>query len=423
MSASGPVIFSVVEQHAEEAGFLWMQRRNAVVAPNISLRHLARHEERLVAHMDGVRIANEAGDAACSMQLASGEPGPMFVATALAVEAGAAERLERLLALGETVPQAQSGLFAALGWSESEDLRGIVASMLSSPSAFRRLAGTAACSMHRVDPGIISGRRLEDPDPAVRARALRATGELGRREHVSRLLNWLEDEDPACQFWASWSAVLLGDRNKAYERLLNAGLSDGPERSRAFQLSLMSMSADGAHRILQRLARDAADTAVPRNLILGSGYAGDPRYVSWLISHMKDDKLARLAGEAFSLITGADLTALNLRYMRPEDLETGPNDNPYDENVEVDADEGLPWPDAVKVETWWRAQSSHFQTGIRYFMGEPLNPAICQRVLREGYQRQRIVAALHLSLRSSGTPLFNTSAPASRQERLLAQMS
>ncbi len=76
--------------------------------------------------------------------------------------------------------------------------------------------------------------------------------------------------------------------------------------------------------------------------ILGSGFAGDPRYVGWLINHMKDEKLARLAGEAFSLITGADLTALNLRYSRPEDLETGPNDDPEDANVDVDPDEGLP---------------------------------------------------------------------------------
>ena len=220
MSAARPVIFSVIEQHAKEAGFLWMQRRNAVVAPNVSLRHLARLEERLVAHIDGIRIADEAGEAACSMELAGGEPGPLFVATALAVYAGALERLERLLALGEALPQARCGLFGAFGWSESADLRGVVASMLSSPSAFRRLAGTAACSMHRVDPGITSGRRLEDPNPAVRGRALRATGELGRSEHVNRLLNWIEDEDPACRFWASWSAVLLGDRQMAHDRLL-----------------------------------------------------------------------------------------------------------------------------------------------------------------------------------------------------------
>jgi len=421
MSESRPVVFPVVEQHAEEAGFLWMQRRNALVAPNVTLRHLARLEERLVAHIDGVRIAKEVGDAACLMQLAGGEPGPLFVVTVLAVEAGAAERLERLLALGEALPQARCGLFAAFGWSESADLRGIVASMLGSPSAFRRLAGTVACSMHRVDPGIISGRRLEDPDPAVRARALRATGELGRQEFVSRLLDWIDDEDPACQFWASWSAVLLGDRNKAHGRLLSDGLCDGPERSRAFQLALMSMNVNGAHGVLQQLAQDADDAAARRGLILGSGLAGDPRYVSWLIGQMKDEKLARLAGEAFSLITGADLTALNLRYARP-DLETGPNDNPEDDNVDVDVDGGLTWPDADKIQKWWSANESRFQKGTRYFMGQPVTREHCIEVLKNGYQRQRILAAHYLCLLDPGTPLFNTSAPAWRQQKLLASM-
>jgi hypothetical protein len=47
----------------------------------------------------------------------------------------------------------------------------------------------------------------------------------------------------------------------------------------------------------------------------------------------------------------------------------------------------------------------------------------CIAVLKTGYQRQRALAALHLSLIEPGSPLFNTSAPAWRQQRLLAQMS
>jgi len=53
-------------------------------------------------------------------------------------------------------------------------------------------------------------------------------------------------------------------------------------------------------------------------------------------------------------------------------------------------------------------------------MGEPLNAENCQRVLRTGYQRQRIAAALYLSLLNPGTPLFEWRAPARRQQRLLA---
>jgi uncharacterized protein (TIGR02270 family) len=419
MAAYKPVIFPVVEQHAEEAGFLWMQRRAAVGSANISLRILARQDARLAAHIDGIRLAERAGETACAMQLQAADPGSMFVSAALLVEAGNSERVEQLLALCETVPQLRPGLFAALGWCEARFLSGWVLGMFKSSNPFRRLAGTAACSMHRVDPGITSARCLEDPDPHVRARALRTAGELGRRELVSRFAEALRDEDPMCRFWAAWTAVLLGDRNNAPEILLSAGLGRGSQRMRAFQLAMMSMNTGEAHGVLRQLAADSADL---RYLIRGSGFAGDPRYARWLIEQMDDDRCARLAGEAFSLITGTDLTALNLTRRRPESFDSGPNDDPNDPNVEMDEDDSLPWPDTAKIAAWWQSNASRFQPGTRYFMGAPLNRDDCLRVLKEGFQRQRIAAALYLSLLNPGTPLFEWRAPARRQQRLLAEM-
>jgi hypothetical protein len=55
-------------------------------------------------------------------------------------------------------------------------------------------------------------------------------------------------------------------------------------------------------------------------------------------------------------------------------------------------------------------------------MGAPVTRAHCIDVLKNGYQRQRILAAHYLCLLDPGTPLFNTSAPAWRQQKLLAQM-
>jgi uncharacterized protein (TIGR02270 family) len=145
--------------------------------------------------------------------------------------------------------------------------------------------------------------------------------------------------------------------------------------------------------------------------------------VPWLIKQMEDPKLARLAGESFSFITALDLAYGDFEAPAPEGFEAGPTDNPEDENVEIDPDDGLPWPDPAKIQKWWDANKHRFQPGVRYFMGEPVNIENCKRVLRDGYQRQRRAAALYLSLLQPGTPLFNTSAPAWRQKRLLAKMS
>jgi uncharacterized protein (TIGR02270 family) len=88
----------------------------------------------------------------------------------------------------------------------------------------------------------------------------------------------------------------------------------------------------------------------------------------------------------------------------------------------MDPDEGLPWPDVAKVERWWAANSGRFALGTRYFMGAPVTREHCIGVLKNGYQRQRILAAHYLCLLDPGTPLFNTSAPAWRQQRLLAKL-
>ena len=64
-----------------------------------------------------------------------------------------------------------------------------------------------------------------------------------------------------------------------------------------------------------------------------------------------------------------------------------------------------------------------FQPRVRYFMGAAPARAHCLQVLKEGYQRQRMAAAEYLCLIAPGTSLFNTRAPAWRQQRWLAKMN
>jgi uncharacterized protein (TIGR02270 family) len=137
---------------------------------------------------------------------------------------------------------------------------------------------------------------------------------------------------------------------------------------------------------------------------------------------MRDLAFARLAGEAFSTILGVQLGQAALDGPAPENFESGPTDDPDHPNTDMDPDEGLPWPDPERVQRWWGTNSSRFTPGQRYFMGAPVTREHCIEVLKNGYQRQRILAAHYLCLLEPGTPLFNTSAPAWRQQRLLAEM-
>jgi uncharacterized protein (TIGR02270 family) len=410
----------VVRQHAEDAAVLHATRSALVGAPHVKLLHLRRFDDRLAAHLDGLSVAGEDGWRFLQAALETPSSGAMFAATVRAIEDRNPERLNRLSMLSQSAPEAQSGMRSAFGWLEPPVLRGVVAQLLASDDPALRAIGVAASAMHRVDPGLIAARRLEDADPRVRARAFRTAGELGRRELVSMLAAAINDEDETCQCWAAWSAVLLGDRQSALDFLSATAMTEGPFKQRAFRLALLASPLARSQALLRQFKHDPANV---RDLIQGAGLAGDPAYIPWLIGHMADDKLARLAGEAFSMITGLDLAWLDLERKPPENFESGPNDDPEDPNVALDEDEGLPWPDQALIQRWWDQHGARFAKGTRHFMGAPLEREHCVEVLREGFQRQRIAAAHHLCLLRPGEPLFEWRAPAWRQQREVARLT
>jgi uncharacterized protein (TIGR02270 family) len=413
-----PIVSAILLQHVEDAVMLHANRTFLTTAPQGALRYLRRFDDRLVAHLDGIAISGKYGRAFVQSVSGPVSAGGLFVATVIAMNEGP-KRLEQSIDVAEGVPAALKGLLSAFGWQEPETLQGFVVGLLSADDPFRRLIGVAACGLHRLDPGIMARRRIDDPDAAVRARMLRTAGDIGCQAQ-SDCADALNDSDPNCQFWSARSAVLLGGCQTALDVLMGIGFSEGPYRARAFSLALQAMAPREGHIALQQLSgtRDAI-----RWLIQGSGINGDPTYVPWLIEEMTDAKIARLAGEAFSLVTGADLALLNLERKPPGDFQSGPNDDPDDPNVDMDPDDGLPWPDAQKIKQWWAANRIRFQAGQRYFMGAPVAREHCVHVLKTGYQRQRILAAHYLCLLEPGTPLFNTSAPAWRQQKQLAQLT
>lgn len=418
MSATAAIPF-VVEQHVDEAAFLWSQRRLLLRRADIGLPDLAQIDDRLDAHLDGLRVLGTKGWLAAKSAQAAGLEGAAFATTVLALESRNRDRIDLQLASADADPNACQAFRSALGWVPASDLVGIVVAMLAAESAVARGCGVAAGALHRVDLREGLGAAIRDPDRGVRLRALKACGELGRIDMLADLAEVMTHADAGERSWASWSAMLLGDP-RGRDVALADGVAGGAF-SAATELFLRSADLGVVHRALRQWSSAVSEpTARQRWLLRGIGIAGDPRYVPWVIDLMSSDDVARAAGEAFMSITGADLVALGLVREAPSGLESGPSDDPDDGRVGMDEDDGLPWPDANKVKAWWQASAEAFPEGSRYMAGQPPTRLHCLHVLRTGPQRLREAAAEHLCLLSTGTPLFNVAAPAWRQIRLLA---
>jgi len=410
-----PIIVPIISQHAEEVAFLWLMRSSAIHEPHYSLKDLTQLDDRVEAHIDGLRIVGGAGWEICKEALTLNEPGEVFAAAVLALEGSDGQRVDEVVKVAITEPENWRALVSATGWLSDEDYQRWIPGLLTANDpSYRRLA-VAASIINRQDSGSALTAALDEPEPQYQARALRGVGELKRRDLLPVLQQKYKSDDARCQFWAAWSGVLVRDKS-ALEVVKNHATAESPFLEQALQLILRVMDVTTASKWLSEFTQSKE---VLRQSIQGAGIIGDPLYVPWLINLMTVPEVARVAGESFSMITGVDIAYENMEGEWPEGFEAGPTENPEDEDVAMDSDEDLPWPESSLIQAWWDKNKNQFRVGARYLVGQPISIEHCQQVLKTGYQRRRRAAALELALLQTDEPLFNTSAPGFRQQQWL----
>jgi uncharacterized protein (TIGR02270 family) len=416
MSLNQTVIPHIIDQHAEEAAFLWLLRNRAVHAPHYNLKDLTKLDNRVEAHIDGLRIAGDYGwEVSINNLEMAKEAGETFVAATLALEGKRIDRINAVYQYVEATPSTVNGLLSALGWVEPSHLQGKVSELLASQSTLWRRVGLAACAIHRVNPGQFLDRAVTDEDTQLRARALKAAGELGRVDLKPLLVEQTHDPNPTINFWAAWAAVLLGDKGKASQVLQNHIVEGSKFTLKALHIICRVLDLQHVRDLLKVLV---ASEVRLREAIIGAGISGDPLYVPWLIKQMATPEQAKIAGEAFSFITGVDIAYDDLEGQIPPDFSAGLTEDPNDEAVAMDPDEDLPFPDQQLIEQWWQKHQASFKVNNRYLLGKPIDITQCQAVLKSGKQRQRQAAALELKL-IQPMPLFKTKAIGKKQQQFL----
>lgn len=399
------------EQFANDAAFLWSLRSVALNQPNHNQTDITELERRLDAQLDGLMTAPDDAWELCEAALELNQAGEVFAASVLAFRSLDINKIQRAVEAGLASPQGFKGITAALAWLPDRICHSWIKKFLASKDLHHKHLAVAACSLRREDPRDYLTAILQRDDcrecKPLYARALRLIGELKRRDLSSVLSIAMQSDHPDIIFWSTWSAALLGDKSAA-SRLHPFTQTDTPYQQKAIDLAFRALPVEDARRWIGQLAALPQQT---RSVIKATAALGDPHAVSWLITQMRIPNYSRLAGEAFTSITGIDLEHNKLALTELPNLDHQlPNDDSEDANVAMHKDDRLPFPDVDKVAAIWQKYQQRFIASQRYFMGQQPTPEHLAHIFATGNQRQRKAAALELALCQPQQLLLNHAA-------------
>lgn len=400
----------IYEQYVTEASFLWILRSIAIEQPHYNRDDLYDLECRIDAQLDGLMTAVDDVWDICLEALEFEQPGEVFTATVVAFRSFEVEKIQTAVEAGLKNEHTVKAFVSALGWLPASLVHPWIKKFFTSKDLNHKYLALAACGVRRENPAEHLNRMLEREDcrenERLYARALRLIGEFRRQDLSQALSQAMASDNSEIKFWAIWSTILLGNR-AAVKNLEPYVLKPGAHQYDAINIVFRVLSVEQARELISRLAEDKSQT---RAVVKATGVLGDPHAVNWLISNMQDPELARICAEAMCFITGIDIEQYQLTDENPAGAVQQPDDDAANDDVSLDEDENLPWPDAEKVSRVWMNLGMNFIAGNRYFLGRAITPELLKEKIHSAFQRQRHAAAMELALSNTPTPLQNTRA-------------
>jgi len=396
------VLIDILEEHIEEADFLWQQRENALADRAYNLEDLAELEERLLAHIDGLVLADEAGWRLLLPKLSSDAVGEVFAAAFVAFESGNQERIDQVLKVFPTAEnEVLDGIRHALRHTTYPEIETITRSYLDAEQGAIQTAAVDILSFRRAP---IEESRLMNlllhPDPNVVTSACNAVGRLRRMSMTKCVDPLLEHPIPRIRQEAMKAGLLL-QSEKARRACLQAIQKNGEEAGPA----IVFIGQAGEAQALPLLVDKLADPTLARDAVTAIGLLGSVIAMEPLLRCCSDPTLARRSGEAIQTLTGVDLEKEKLIVPPPSPTETPEQD---EEAFDTDLDEALPYPDPEKVVSWWKANTSRFDKRLRHRKGLPYGPLVLIDLLKTGNLLERHDVAFELALLHPRLPYLET---------------
>lgn len=338
----------ILEEHYEELQFLWGIRTSAVRSPRFTRRELAKFEERIEAHVQGMLIVGEPMRDLVEPGLAEADPTIAFAAafallrlqlpttTRLVLDQFAIAKGPALDGLREALCHAApSDSFRELAFLAGGDNAAVAASALE----VLMWRSTPAPLPERILPFLTAD------DPLARRSAWRMLANLGIAADPKAYSAAMRDDDALVQSEVVWSAV--------WARVpgILALARTSPAKPNPVQADLHhALAIVGTREDRTRIEQLSHTVALgpPAIRLALIGAFGHPSHVEVLIERMgdADPATAVAAGQAFTRMTGVDVSSDQMGKLPPAE-PTG--DAALDEEFAEEA----PLPDPARARSVW----------------------------------------------------------------------
>lgn len=345
---NAPVLVDIVEEHFEELDFLSELREGSLRAREWTLADLAQHEERMEAHLDGLRVAGSAALELAREALGGGAP---HAATLVLCAFGDnADRTAVLAILAGEDVDASLAVARALRYPEISpylpSLRTIYADAALGPA----IAAFDVLAFHRCHVS-----RREDlfaiEVPLLACTVFDAAGRTGTLTRGD-LEHALQHSDETVRATALRAGAMLGHAHTTELARRSASRPTDPDPAAVRFLGVVGEPSD-----LPLLVTLVRNPTVGPAALGALGALGDMRAIPVLLEAMDSPQLGPAAVDAYRRMTGAD----DIEGERPL-LPAGTLGDP-----EADL-EALP-PDRVKATADWQRRASQLASGVRIQMG------------------------------------------------------
>jgi uncharacterized protein (TIGR02270 family) len=394
--------WDLVEQSLEEAAFFWKRWEGELESLTRNLDEVwSWTEDRLHGALDGVRVAGDKVVAATEAAL-SGKDAAAITAAAHALAAQTPTRARE--ALATAVRNAKGApLLAMVRGIETAQLDGSFAPVTTALASAGPEHGAALCRIkrfRRVSPGREATDALQSGIPHLQAEALRSLAYVADPSIAARHVAWglkSDDRDVRC------AAIQTGIR-RGEPAAWQAAVHLAEERSAGCAPLLSSLAGLGSPEEQQLVIGALREPTLQRPGLFALAYIGTREAVEICLAGMRDEKLARCAGEAYCAITGADLARDGLSLPEQAEASSPPplEDDRLDANLVPAAADQWPLPNLDAVRTHWQSAQRRFGPGVRHWRGRPAGLEGLAAALEHGPMHRRDDLALELAVRTAG---------------------